>query len=164
MYKRKLRKHRSKLRQLADKSVPLSAKTPVVQRGGFLLTLLMLCYQQLRMSYFDLVTNNEDCKFMVGDFNLCVDVASDITIPGRRFKRSRGLWELLTRKIVKVDITTIEDLKRCKNFLVMIDGIRSSRRHSDLLQTQVCKVISELFRQTWRRGFKAALRQQWVTY
>ena len=38
---RKLRKHRAVLRKVADRRVPLSGKKLIVQRGGFLLPLLV---------------------------------------------------------------------------------------------------------------------------
>ena len=40
----------------------------------------------------------DDGKFMTGDSTLSVYNTSDISIKGRNFKRTRGLWELLIRK------------------------------------------------------------------
>ena len=51
-------------------------------------------------------------RFMIGDSVLTVDDTSDISINGRHFERTRGLWELLTRKNVTRGFVTAVDLKR----------------------------------------------------
>ena len=38
--------------------------------------------------------------FMIGNSAVSVDETSDITINGKRFKGTKGLWELLTRRNV----------------------------------------------------------------
>ena len=60
----------------------------------------------------------EDGWFMIGDSTLCVDDTSDISIKGRHFKGTRGLWELLTRKNVNRGFVTADDLKRYKTILI----------------------------------------------
>jgi hypothetical protein len=48
----------------------------------------------------------EDGMFMISNSNLSVDDASDITIKEKRFKGTRGLWELLTPKNFNTDANT----------------------------------------------------------
>jgi hypothetical protein len=57
------------------------------------------------------IRKDSDGRFMIGDSSLTVDSVSDIWIKGNRFKGTRGLWELLTRKNVKREIITSADLK-----------------------------------------------------
>jgi hypothetical protein len=45
---------------------------------------------------------------------LIVDDTSDITINGRHFKGTRGLWELLNYKNVTRGVVRADDLKRYK--------------------------------------------------
>ena len=49
--------------------------------------------------------------FMIGDSTIVVDTDGDITIKERVFKGSKGLWELLTRKIVNTEFITKDNLK-----------------------------------------------------
>ena len=49
--------------------------------------------------------------FMIGNSPLTVDDDSDITIKGKHFRGTQGLWELLTRRMVQWDIITTDDLK-----------------------------------------------------
>ena len=46
------------------------------------------------------IRRENDGGFMVGDFTLTVDDTNDISINGRHFKETRGLWGLLIRKIL----------------------------------------------------------------
>ena len=48
---------------------------------------------------------------MIGDSQLTVDEDSDITIKGKDFKGTQGLWELMTRRNVQWDIIMTDDLK-----------------------------------------------------
>ena len=54
----------------------------------------------------------EDDRFMIGDSVLTFDDTSYISINGRHFKGTRGLWELLPRKNVIRGVVTADDLKR----------------------------------------------------
>jgi hypothetical protein len=59
--KRKLRKHKLVLRQVADKRVPLSSKKRlIVQKGGFLLPLLTAVLPALASYIFRPRNNNND--------------------------------------------------------------------------------------------------------
>jgi len=57
--------------------------------------------------------------FMIGDSPVLVDTSGDITIKGRVFEGSKGLWELLTHKYVNTEIITKDDLKSYKKILTM---------------------------------------------
>jgi hypothetical protein len=59
---------------------------------------------------------------MIGDSALTVDSNSDIWIKGNRFKGTRDLWELLTRKNVKREIITSADLKAYKKILMITNA------------------------------------------
>ena len=43
----------------------------------------------------------EGDTFMIGESQLTVDSDSDITIKGKRFRGTQGLWELLTRRKIQ---------------------------------------------------------------
>jgi hypothetical protein len=53
---------------------------------------------------------------LIGESALSVDSDCDIWIKGRRFKGTRGLWELLTCKNVKRETITAADLKTYKKY------------------------------------------------
>jgi hypothetical protein len=52
--------------------------------------------------------------FMIGNSILTVDDTSVITINGRHFKGTQGLWELFTPMNVARGVVTAGDLKRYK--------------------------------------------------
>jgi hypothetical protein len=56
-------------------------------------------------------------SFMIGDSIIRVDRESNLTIKGKHYKGTRGLWELLARKDVNSDVITESDLKRYKTIL-----------------------------------------------
>ena len=51
-------------------------------------------------------------SFKIGDSTVLVDTDSDITITGKEFRRTTGLWELLTRKNVDRNKITTDDLEK----------------------------------------------------
>ena len=51
---------------------------------------------------------------MIGDCIIRVDRESNLTIKGKHYKGSRGLWELLACKDVNSDVITESHLKRYK--------------------------------------------------
>jgi hypothetical protein len=73
---------------------------------------------------------------MIGDFALTVDSDSDIWIKGNRFKGTRGLWELLTRKNVKREIITSADLKTYKKILTMTNAHLKGYEPSSLIHIE----------------------------
>ncbi len=48
---------------------------------------------------------------MIGNSAVSVDETSYITINGKRFRGTNGLWALLTRKNVNTDVITPSGLK-----------------------------------------------------
>ena len=50
--------------------------------------------------------------FKIGDSVLLVDTDYDITIKGKDFRVSKGLWELWTRKNVNTQQITSEELRK----------------------------------------------------
>jgi len=60
--------------------------------------------------------------FMIGNSILTVDDTSVITINGRHFKGTQGLWDLLTRKNFTRGDMTADDLKRYKTILQLTNA------------------------------------------
>jgi len=56
-------------------------------------------------------------KFFVGNSDATVGTNSDLYIRNKHFKGTRGLWELLTRKIVDTRVVSEDDLKQYKSIL-----------------------------------------------
>ena len=54
---------------------------------------------------------------MIGVSVLTVDYTNEISINGKHFKGTRGLWDLLTRKDVTRDFVTADYLKRYKTIV-----------------------------------------------
>jgi hypothetical protein len=52
------------------------------------------------------IRKEADGTFMIGNAPLSVDRESNITIYGKEYTGTRGLWELLTRKNVNKEIVT----------------------------------------------------------
>ena len=59
---------------------------------------------------------------MIGYVAFIADEKGDITIGGKRFRGTRGLWELLTRKNVNSDVITNSDLKEYKRIVEMTNA------------------------------------------
>jgi hypothetical protein len=104
---------------------------------------------------------------MIGNSAVNVD-KTDIIISGKRFKRTKGLWELLTRKNVDVDLITTSDLKRYKHIVEMTNtqlvGYEPGGDTQISRRPKFVKVTSKLFIQSKRCDIELPLRQQWVTY
>jgi hypothetical protein len=102
---------------------------------------------------------------MIGDSALSVDRDSDIWIKGRRFKGTRGLWELLTRKNVKREIITSAGLKTHKEILTTNAHLEGYEPRSDIHIERGPKfrnVIATLFADTKKRGQQFALARRWA--
>ena len=108
--------------------------------------------------------------FMIGDSPLTVDDDSDITIKGKDFRGTQGLWELLTRRKVQWDKITTDYLKAYKKILLLTNGhltgyepdgnihISSGKKFRDV----IAKLFPPQTRQ--RRGIESALCRKWVRY
>ena len=57
------------------------------------------------------VIRKEGVVFIIGDSQLSVDRDSDITIKGKHFRGTQGLWELLTCRMIQRDKLTTDDLR-----------------------------------------------------
>ena len=55
-------------------------------------------------------------SFIIGDSVVLVDTDSDVTIKRQEFRRTKGLWELLTRKKVNRKLITTNDLKNIRKY------------------------------------------------
>jgi hypothetical protein len=91
-------------------------------------------------------------NFMIGDSIIRVDRESNLTIKGKHYKGTRGLWELLARKDVNSDVITESDLKRYKTILGATNShLEGFEPGNDILIVRgpkFSKVISRLFQQT----------------
>jgi hypothetical protein len=59
---------------------------------------------------------------MTGNAPLTVDCDSNITIYGKEYTGTRGLWEGLARKSVNKEIVTTQDMKAYKNILQLTNA------------------------------------------
>ena len=59
---------------------------------------------------------------MIGNSNVIEDEKGDITIGEKRFRGTKGLWELMTRKIVNSDVITNIVLKAYKHILELTNA------------------------------------------
>jgi hypothetical protein len=103
----------------------------------------------------------EGSNFMIGDSKVNISEDSDLTIKGRHFEGTRGLWDLLTRNFVDSKVITESDMKTYKSILELTNAhFEGYTPRSDIAIIRGPKfnnVISKLFRHTKRRG-------HWVTY
>ena len=102
---------------------------------------------------------------MISNSDVIADEKGDISIRGKRFRGTKGLWELSTGKNVNRDVITNSDLKPYKHILLMTKAHLMRYEPGGDIQisrgSKFTKVISKLFPQSKRR---AALRQRWVPY
>jgi hypothetical protein len=59
----------------------------------------------------------EGGNFVIGDSKVIINEDSDLTIKGRHFEGTQGLWELLTRNAADSKVITEGDLKTYKSIL-----------------------------------------------
>jgi len=80
---------------------------------------------------------------------MLADTYSDITIKGKKFRGSTGLWELLRRKSVDRRKITTEDLKKYKQILQVTNAHLTDYKPGDNVQItrgSKCRdVIAPLF-------------------
>jgi hypothetical protein len=60
--------------------------------------------------------------FMIGNSTIDLDEPGIITVRGKRFKLTKGLWELLTRKDIDTDTIFPNDMRRYKSILEMTNA------------------------------------------
>ena len=86
---------------------------------------------------------------MIGAAPITVHAKGDLTIGGTRYKGTRGLWELLTRKNVNNDVITKCDLNAYKRILVRTNAHLAGNEPGGDIQVsrgiKYAKVISKLF-------------------
>ncbi len=61
-------------------------------------------------------------NLMIGNSDVIADEKGDITIAEKRFRGTKGLWELLTRKNVNSDVITNSDSKAYKRILELTNA------------------------------------------
>ena len=105
---------------------------------------------------------------MKGDSPLIVNEVSDITMKGKRFKGTLGLWDLLTSRNVLRDLITSDDMRAYKKILLLTNGHLTGYEPDGNIHissgTKFRDVVAKLFQpQTrQRRGIKSAVRRKWV--
>ena len=102
----------------------------------------------------------------MGDYTMLVDTDSDITIKGKKFRRTTGLWELLTRKTVDRRKITTDDPKKYKKILEQTNPhLTDYRPGADIQITRGSKyrdVIAPIFPHIRRKGIETALSLRWA--
>jgi hypothetical protein len=68
------------------------------------------------------VIRKDGDTLMIGNSAVDVDEPGVITISGKRFKLTKGLWELLTRKDVDTGTISPNDMQRYKSILQMTNA------------------------------------------
>jgi hypothetical protein len=98
---------------------------------------------------------------MIGNYIINVEESGDITIKGKQFKRTKGLWELLTPKSFNTDVVTTSDMKRYKHILEMSNAYLTGYEAGDSIVisriVELTKIISKLFT-------REVLRHHWLKY
>jgi hypothetical protein len=98
---------------------------------------------------------------MIGNSTVNPDEPGVITIRGKRFKLTKGLWELLTLKDIDTDTIPPNDMKRYKSILEMTNAHLTRFDPGGNIKNSRCvkytKVISNLFP-------SGTLKHRWVKY
>jgi len=106
--------------------------------------------------------------FMIGDSQVLVDTSGDITIKGRLFRGTQGLWELLTSKNVNTEAVTKDDLKSYKKILSMTNAhLTRYQPDGNINITRGQKfreIIAPLFAEAKGRGVESSLRRKLTKY
>jgi len=104
----------------------------------------------------------------MGDYTVLVDTDSNITIKGKEFRGTAGLWELLTRRTVNRRKITTDDQKIYKKILELTNAHLTDYRPGDDIQvkrgSKYREVIAPLFPHIRRRAIETALRRRWAKY
>jgi len=105
---------------------------------------------------------------MIGDSPAFIDPDDNITIKGTVFRGTEGLWELLTRKNVNMQLTGKEDLKTYKKILILTNAHLTRYQPGDNINITRGKkfrnVIAPLFAKPNGRGVESSLRRRWQKY
>jgi len=106
--------------------------------------------------------------FIIGVSTIVVDTSDDITIKDRVSKGSKGLRELLTRKIVNKEFITKEDLKSYKKILTMTNAYLTQYEPVGNINItrgkKIRDIIAPLFPKPKGRGVEYELRHTWTKY
>jgi hypothetical protein len=114
-----------------------------------------------------------DNNYMIGDTDITIDAASNIYVKDRRFRGTKGLWELLTQKKPDLDAITSDDYEKYKSILLMTSGhLEQYRPDGNVHVSRGPKyrtVISKLFPKTriggHRRRETASLQgRKWLEF
>jgi hypothetical protein len=107
-------------------------------------------------------------RFYMGNSDVTVDTNSDLYIKDKHFKGTRGLWELLTRKVVDNRLISEDDLKQYRNILDLTSAHLEGYEPGALIHisrgAKFRTIIAKLFPHTRRRGIIPALRKEWEKY
>ena len=97
-----------------------------------------------------------------------IDPDDNNTIKGTVFRGTEGLWELLTRKNVSKHLTSKENLKTYKKFLILNNAHSTRYQPGDNINITQGKKFRDvnvpLFAKPKGRGVESALRSKWVKY
>jgi len=109
-----------------------------------------------------------DGAFRIGNANVEIDRDSNVIVKGISYKGTRGLFELLTRKVDRSFITD-SDMKAYRTILQATHGHLENNDPSGGIKTtrgaKYKDIISKLFPagRVTRHGCESTLKQKWAT-
>ena len=105
---------------------------------------------------------------MIGDSPVSIDPDGNITIKGRVFRGTEGLWEMLMSKNVNTQLVGKEDLKKYKKILILTNAHLTRYQPGDNFNITRGKkfrdIIAPLFAKPKGGGVESPLRRKWVEY
>ena len=119
----------------------------------------------LNMRFLDEQQGNrrERIRLKICNSDVIADVKGDIR--GKRFRSTKGLFELLTRKNINRDAITNSHLKRYKHILEMTNAhLVGYEPGGDIQISRGSKFTKVIFKSCPQSRCCAALRQRWVQY
>jgi hypothetical protein len=114
------------------------------------------------------IRRDPDGQFRIGNLKIEIDSNSNIFIANKRFKATKGLFELLTRNKIQRSEISSHDLKTYKQILELTSAHHENNDPTEEIKISWSRkfrdVISQLFpTDTRRRGIESALRRNWIS-
>jgi len=107
-------------------------------------------------------------QLMIGDSPVFMNPDANLTIKGRVFRGTVGLWELLTRKNVNTQLVGKEELKTYNKILILTNAHLTRYQPGDNINIkrgkEFCEVIALLFAKPKGGVVESALRRKWKKY
>jgi hypothetical protein len=94
---------------------------------------------------------------ITGNSIVNVNESNDNTIDGKRFKGTKGLWEILTRKNVNTHVVTTSDIKRYKQVLEITNAHLTGCEPGGTIVLSRCEIYEDNFQTVSTRGNTVSL-------